>query len=85
MIKHEVDDNAGHGDIEPHRERVSRDAAMAKELSSKRACQSNDYERHDSDGQYRVRNQDDHVEGSNPSRSAKPGHTRFVADVIRDV
>src|SRR6266567_632915 len=85
LIEHQVDNHAGHRDVQPHRKGPSGDTVMTHELSTKGASQSHDYERHERNRQYRMRNQNRVVRRPYPSHSPKTSNPSSEADVINEI
>ena len=61
VIKHQVDDDARDGDVEPHGKSPARDAKVPRKLAAKSPNECNDDEWNDHRRQYRVRHQNDEV------------------------
>jgi len=83
MIKHQIDDYAGDGNIQPHRKGPARDGAMAQEVATQRSTQRDDDEWHNNHSQNRVRRQYREIDWA---RDSLPGEARrAVMSVIDDV
>src|SRR5215470_18546599 len=85
LVEHEVDDHAGHRNIQPDRQCPSRNLAVKVESLPQRAGKCHKDHRHDYNGQNRVRDQDEEIDGTNDSISPEPRRAQFLAEVIDQI
>src|SRR2546423_9170037 len=81
MIEHEVDDDAGDGNIQPKRQCPTRDSFMTREISALGTAHSDNYKRHDNDGEKRMRRQDCEI---NRSRNSLPSEASDAVMLMID-
>ena len=74
LVDHEVDDDAGDGNVEPEGEGPAGDEAVLVEAFEPSAAESDDDERNDDDGQQGVRDQNGEVDGADPTLSLEEDH-----------
>ena len=84
LVDHEVDDDAGDGDVEPQWKGPAGDEAMLIETLEKRAAQCDQYEGNDHDGEYCVRGEEGEVDRTNPALALKVDYLANT-NVIDDV
>src|SRR5262245_50463910 len=85
LIEHQVDDHAGHRDVEPDRQSPARDLSVKVESLLQRAGERHEDHRHDRDGQSRVRDQNEKVDGTNDSFSLEPRGAQLLAEVVNQI
>ena len=83
MIKHQVDKDAGNGDIKPDRHRPFCNPAMFVPAALKYRDQSEDDERKGDEGKQNVASQDREINGRQPA--AETGRFFAYLNVIGDV
>lgn len=83
MVKHQVNDDAGDTNVEPKRQRDTRDAPVTREVVTKRAVEREYHQRNNNRREDRVRRQDREVDGPHQSGALKT--RRAVIEVIRQV
>ena len=74
LVDHEVDDDAGDGNVEPEGEGPAGDEAVLVEAFEPSAAESDDDERNDDDGQQGVRDQNGEVDGADPTLPLEEDH-----------
>ena len=73
LVEHQVNNYAGYRDIQPERQRPTRNPAVPDEISSRCPVQRNEYQRHDDDRENCMRCQDCEIQRTRQALSGKFG------------
>jgi hypothetical protein len=84
LVDHQVDNDAGDGDVEPKGEGPAGDEAMLIEFFEEGAAKGGKDERNDDDGKDGVRGEQGEVDGTDPALALEVDHFPN-ADVVDDV
>ena len=84
LVDHEIDDNAGDGDVEPEGEGPAGDEAVLVETLQPSAAQSDDDHGHDDNGENGVGQEQSEVDGANPTLTLEMDHL-MGASVVDEI
>src|SRR5215470_5906631 len=85
LVEHEVDDHAGHRNIQPDRQCPSRNLSVKIESLLQRAGKCHEDHGHDYNSQNRVRDQDEEIDWANDSFPLEPSRAQLLAEVIDQI